>query len=302
MTPSQSLTERAMLVRLTVRQWTARRFDRDASEEIADIHGATGDAGRFNKLLLPKSALAGMQSAATALRTHHAANTLPWTLDGVGLLPAKNYFPYMAEQRRLAIMFDLARDAFVAGFVAAKESAKTSLGDLYREADYPAPDDLAGRIACAVSVMPLPSAGDFRVALGDAEEARVRQDIERSVNDAVAAAVRSLWQRVHDAVSAMHDRLSKFKKDATTGKVEHPFRDSLVTNMRELVDLMARLNMTDDPALETMRRRLADRLCQVEPEDLRSSDTLRASQAAECAAVLDLMAGYIGAAPALAAE
>lgn len=297
-----TLQDKAMLVRLSVRQWTARRFDKEASEEIADIHGATGDAGRFNKLLLPKTALAGMQSAATALRAHHEKQTLPWTLTGVGLLPAANYFPYMAEHRRLAIMFDLAKEAFMEGFAAAQASAKVSLGDLYRETDYPAPDDLSGRISTTLDVLPLPSAADFRVTLGAAEEARVRADIEASVNDAVAGAVRSLWQRVHDTVEAMHDRLTKFKKDEATGKVEHPFRDSLVTNMRELVDLMARLNITDDAALETMRRRLADRLCAVEPDDLRGNAELRSIQAAECAAVLDLMAGYIGAAPALAAE
>ncbi|HXE51206.1 MAG TPA: hypothetical protein VN663_22705 [Ramlibacter sp.] len=295
-----TLTTKAMLCRMQIRMWTARRFDRDTSEEIADLHGAT-DAGRFNKLLLPKTALAGMQSAATALRTHHAANTLPWTLDGVGLLPATNYFPYMAEHKRLAIMFDLAKEAFLEGFAAAKGSAKVSLGDLYREDEYPTADDLAGRIGCAVNVWPLPDAGDFRVDLGNAEEARIRADIEASVNDAVGAAVRSLWQRVHDTVSAMHERLTKFHRD-DDGKVKNPFRDSLVTNMRELVDLMARLNVTDDAALESMRRRLAEKLCPIDPDDLRANDELRAIQAAECAAVLDLMAAYTGAAPALAAE
>jgi hypothetical protein len=279
-----------MLTRLQIRMWTARQFDREASDEIADIHGATGDAGRFNKRLLPKAALAGMQSSATALRAHHATNTLP----------ATNYFPYMAEHKRLSIMFEQAREQFLNGYVAAQASAKTQLGDLYRDEDYPTEDDLAGRISCDVTVWPLPDAGDFRVELGNDEEARIRRDIEQSVNDACAAAVRSLWQRVHDTVGAMHERLTKFHKDAD-GKVHAPFRDSLVGNMRELVDLMARLNFTDDPALEAMRSRLADKLCPIEPDDLRNNDELRSIQAAECAAVLDLMAGYIGA-PALAAE
>ena len=72
--------------------------------------------------------------------------------------------------------------------------------------------------------------------------------------------------------------------------------------MRELVDLLPRLNISDDPALESMRRRLAENLCPVEPDDLRADAGLRAAQAAECARGLELMGGYIGAAPALAAE
>jgi hypothetical protein len=295
-----TLTSKAMLIRLRVKQWEARKYDREASDEIADIHGATGDAGRYNKLLLPKTALAGMQSSATALRAHHATNTLPWTLDGVGLLPATNYFPYMAEHKRLGIMFDQAKEQFLNGYIAAQASAKTQLGDLYRDGDYPTEDDLAGRISCEVTVWPLPDAADFRVELGNDEEARIRADIERSVNDACAAAVRSLWQRVHDTVGAMHERLTKFHKDAD-GKVHSPFRDSLVGNMRELVDLLPRLNFNDDPALADMTALLHKKLCQAEPDDLRTDDALRARQAAECAKVLSVMQGYIGA-PALAAE
>lgn len=296
-----ALTNTAMLARLHVRLWQARKFDRDASEEIADLHGATGDAGRFNKLLLSKSALSGMQSAAAALRIHHARNTLPWTLDGVGLLPATNYWSYTAEHRRLAIMFGQAKEQFLSGYTAAQASAQRTLGDLYNTNDYPTQGDLEGRISCEVSIIPLPDAADFRVELGDAEETRIRAEIEQSVNDAVAGAVRSLWQRVHDTVSAMHERLTKFHKDAD-GKVHSPFRDSLVTNMRELVDLLSRLNVTGDPALEAMRKRLDEQLCQAEPDDLRSNDALRERQAAECAKVLDMMAAYCGPAQPLAAE
>lgn len=295
-----TLSTKAMLTKMQIRMWTARKHDKDASDEIAAIHDAIGDAGRFNKLLLPKTAMAPIQSAATALRAHHALNTLPWTLDGVGLLPATNYFPYMAEHKRLAIMFDAEKEAFLSRYDAAQKSAQHTLGDLYRDDDYPSQDDLASRIACEVTVWPMPDAADFRVDLGDAEAARIRSEIEQSVNDACAAAVRSLWQRVHDTVSAMHDRLTKFSKDAD-GKVHHPFRDSLVGNMRELVDLLPRLNFSNDPDLQDMIVLLTQKLCAVEPDALRSDDALRASQAAECARVFNLMSGYVGT-PALAAE
>lgn len=297
-----TLTEKAMLVRLSVHQWTARKFDRDASDEIADLRGATGDAGRFNKLLLPKATLKALQSAATALRGHHATNTLPWALDGVGLLPAANYFAYMGEHRRLGVLFEGAKHAFMEGYDGARAKAPEVLGDLYRAEDYPSADEVDQRIGFDLQVMPMPDAADFRVTLGEAEEKRLRADIEASVNAAIDGAVRSLWQRVHETVTAMHTRLEAYQRDPATGKVTAPFRDSLVTNMRELVDLLPRLNVTGDPALTAMQRRLADRLCAVEPEDLRENDALRSIQAAECKAVLDIMAGYTGAPAALAAE
>lgn len=302
MTDSQSLTNRAMLVKLCVHNWTARRFDREATAEVIDIHQATSDAGRFNKLLLPKIALRGVQSAVTAVRSHHATNTLPWTIDGIGLLPAANYFPYMAEHRRLALLLDVERDKFIGGFAASKAQAAKDLGDLYREDDYPSAEALRDAIGCELAVMPLPDSQDFRVRLGDAEEARIRDEITASVNAAIDGAVRSLWQRVHETVAAMHERLTAYKRDPETQKVTAPFRDSLVGNMRELVGLLGRLNVTSDPALESMRREMDERLCQAEPEDLRENDTLRAKQAADCAKILNLMQGYVGVPVAVAAE
>jgi hypothetical protein len=290
-----NLTEKAMLVRLGISMWTARRFDKEISEEVAEIHGTAREAGRFNKLLLPKTALQPLQAAATALRGHHERETLPWSLTGVALLPSANYFAYMGEHRRLRIMFDDERARFLTAYESAKAQAKRDLADMYREDDYPEVDALAGRIGVNLDVMPMPEAADFRVSLGSEEEARIRDSIERSVNASIEAAVRSLWERVHETVTAMHDRLSAYQRDPKTGRISNPFRDSLVSNLRELVDLMGRLNVTDDPQLEAVRRRLADKLCEHEPEALREDDALRARQAAECRAILDSMGGYIGA-------
>jgi hypothetical protein len=52
-----SLCSRAMLCLLSISMWSARKYDREASEEIAQRHGAQPDAGRYNKVLLPKEAL-----------------------------------------------------------------------------------------------------------------------------------------------------------------------------------------------------------------------------------------------------
>jgi hypothetical protein len=59
--PEVSLTSRAMLCSLTISMWSARKHDKDASEEIAVRHGAQSDAGRYHKILLPKAALAEIQ-------------------------------------------------------------------------------------------------------------------------------------------------------------------------------------------------------------------------------------------------
>jgi len=53
-----SLSSRAMLCSLSISMWSARKHDPEASEEIAQRHGAQANAGRYHKVLLPKEALA----------------------------------------------------------------------------------------------------------------------------------------------------------------------------------------------------------------------------------------------------
>jgi len=76
-TPEPSLSSRAMLCSLSISMWSARKHDPEASEEIAQRHGAQADAGRYHKVLLPKEraststmgAMSAMRSAArNALR------------------------------------------------------------------------------------------------------------------------------------------------------------------------------------------------------------------------------------------
>jgi hypothetical protein len=45
-----------MLCSLSISLWSARKQDPEASEEIAQRHGAQANAGRYHKVLLPKAA------------------------------------------------------------------------------------------------------------------------------------------------------------------------------------------------------------------------------------------------------
>ena len=66
--PEPSLSSRAMLCSLSISMWSARKHDPDASQEIAQRHGAQADAGRYHKVLLPKEALAQVQKIVSDAR------------------------------------------------------------------------------------------------------------------------------------------------------------------------------------------------------------------------------------------
>ena len=65
------INTRALLVNLSVSTWTARKFDRAISDEIAAQHGAAGDAGRYNKALIQGDSYKALVKCAQAARTAH---------------------------------------------------------------------------------------------------------------------------------------------------------------------------------------------------------------------------------------
>ena len=72
-TPETSLSSRAMLCTLSISMWSARKHDPDASEEIARLHTAANDAGRYNKLLIPRKSLEEIQKVSSPGESHPEA-------------------------------------------------------------------------------------------------------------------------------------------------------------------------------------------------------------------------------------
>lgn len=288
--PGHSLSSRAMLCSLSISMWSARKHDPDASEEIAARHGAHADAGRYHKVLLPKEALAEIQKIVSEARQEHYFMTLPWDDNGYRVLPAAAYMDHVETMRTLSKRFEAAVNILSRQFLTLVEKARTRLGGLFRDSDYPTPDELRAKFSFETKVMPLPDAGDFRVSLGDEEKDRIRRQITAAVEASLQVGSRELWFRLYEAVQHMADRLSAYK---VTGEgVEHPFRDTVVTNLVKLVDVLPKLNVTNDPELDRLAEQVRNSLI-VDPKELRRSDSKRSETAKAAAGIAQHMAGYM---------
>ena len=287
-----SLSSRAMLISLSISMWSARKHDPEASEEIAMRHGAQTDVGRYNKVLLPKKALADIQKIVSEARDAHCFITLPWDDNGYRVLPGAVYMDHREKMRSLASRFYSAADSLYGQFEELVNQARQRLGGLFRQKDYPTLAELRSKYSFETKIMPLPDAGDFRVTLGDEEKARIKRQITLDVEASLRVGSRELWSRLYEAVEHMANRLSAYK--VTDDGVEHPFRDTVVTNLVKLVDVLPKLNVTHDPELD----RLADQVrasLLIDPKELRDSDSVRAETAKRAAEIASKMAGYMAA-------
>ena len=77
-----------------------------------------------------------------------------------------------------------------------------------------------------------------------------------------------LYRRLGEAVERVSDRL----QEDGNGK-PLVFRNSMIENIRDLVDVVPRLNIFGDDALARLREQVKDRIASVEPDALRPSKT-----------------------------
>lgn len=280
-----AINDKAVLVQLAIGQWTARKIDKRVTSEVAAQHGADVTVGRYNKVLLPLgSYLKDVHSMATTVRTHFYNNTLPWGLEGTQLLPTANYLDFMTTYRHFKNEWDGRVHKFVEAYPYLINQAKAMLPNgLFNPDDYPSQDKVAKKFYMDLAVFPVPT-GDFRVEVSNEELTNIQQDVERRVMDAQNRAMREVWERLHERVKHMHEKL------ADPGAI---FRDSLVENMREVCNLLPRLNFADDPDLERIRQECLNELAGSHPDTLRHDLDLRAEKAQKAKDLLDAMGGFM---------
>lgn len=270
-TPSLSLASMAMLVELRISIWTARKRDNATTEEVNRSKNATDEAGSVYKYLMAGSDhLKKIEKYAAKCRAWNGQQTLPW-MKGVGLLPMENFFSYREQLGTMEANFNELVGDFIKVYPSLVSAQAFKLGDYFVAEEFPLAESLPRRFRFEYNFLPVPEKGDFRIKC----EERVRQDLaeqyDKMFNQKLAEAMREPWERLHDVLVHMSERLS----DADDG-TRNIFRDSIVNKPLELCALLSKLNVTKDPQLEEARRMLEVALVGVSPEDLRKIPSARA--------------------------
>jgi hypothetical protein len=231
-----------------------------------------------------------IQTVVSESRQEHYFITLPWDDNGYRVLPAAAYMDHVEKMQSLSARFTRAVDALVHQFSTLVDQARVRLGGLFRPQDYPTLEELRSKFSFETRVLPLPDAGDFRVALGEEEKARIERQITAAVESSLQVGSRELWYRLYEAVHHMAERLSAYR--VTKEGVEHPFRDSVVVNLVKLVEVLPKLNVTADPELERLTQEVRASLL-VDPQQLRDCAARRSDTARAAAEIAARMSGYM---------
>jgi hypothetical protein len=272
------ITHKAMLAAVHISIWTATKHDRKVSRDVANQHGAQERAGRYNKQLLMGAArLEDLRTLAGHIRQHFYKVTLPWSDEGLRLLPSHFLFDLTARMREFKTDFSAGVDQFLEVYPSYIREARAELGSLFREEDYPSVDKLREKFNVNLEILPISTGDDFRVTMSAEEQARIAREIDANVRQRLTKGTDDLWRRLRDVVSHMVDRLNE---------PESRFHATLITNIYDLVSLLPQLNVNQDPDLERFATQIRARLCNYTAQDLKKDDLLRTSTAAEAAGIV----------------
>lgn len=291
---SHSLAERAMLVSCEVHMWTCRRMDKKLSKDTAAQFGLGQEAGRYNKWLLIEDVNGNLAkevraviSAGNKAASVHRIQTLPWLNDGTRIVTAANYVDWGAAIREAQLDFDEKVNVLIERYPELKTRSQILMEQrkrgFYEERNYPSVKDLENKFSIRTKVFPLPVANDFRVDIGDEQIAVIRSNIERHYHETIATATQDILQRLNAVV----------KRVAHLGEPGSVVTKSLSGDIVEVCRLVSRLNLGDDPEIETFRKRIEQDLS-FDPSEIREFPKLREDLAIRAASIYEDMKGFMG--------
>jgi hypothetical protein len=269
-------------VKLTIRQWDGFRKDKRVSEKVDHDFQTAGEAGNYNKRLLDKTALSPIQKISSKIRKEHNRMTMPWCYDGVSLLPSKLVFDYGELMRELKDLHATAVNNLVVQYPIYKANQARRLGALYDPDDYPDQSTVAASFGIEHSYFPVPQSEHFIVDLESAEMSKMKDALTHELQQTQANALASLYERVEDIVTHLHERLSD---------PENIFRDSLLSNVEQLVGVLPNLNVFNDPTLTKVCQEMQSRILIADAQMLRDVPEVRQTVANNAFDIVALLKG-----------
>ena len=266
-----TISSSSMLVELSISTWTGRKKDKRASEDVTSMnHAAAGVAAVNKKLLGDCAELIAVQKFTANLRNAHYAMTMPWSDTGLRLLPTTQYFKYHQQMTALQQEYERLVALFLSAYDWEIMQAQTKLGDLFIRDEYPTTESLHNKFSFRLTYIPLPDAGDWRINIQNDAMDELKAHYENYYSTQLGQAMNDVWRRTYDALSRMSERL-----DYADHEQKKVFRDSLVDNVAEMIELLRVCNVANDVQMAAMADNLEEAMRGVTPDALREDEWLR---------------------------
>ena len=278
-----SISSSAMLVDLSISTWTARKLDKNVTNEVNTSKQASQQASRVNKNLLPGvEQLDDIVKHASMVRNWVSARTLPWSDYGPRLITTDRFFEFKQELDEHERVFNEKVQAFLDVYPTLISMQAFKLGTMFDREEYPDVTEIADKFRFNVAYLPIPETGDFRVDIGHEAMEEVRQQYEREYEQRLENAMNDVRSRILDSLKHLSERFTD-KDDGTRKR----FRNNILDSFAETIASVRQLNLTKDQAIEAMADEAEKVIQGVEVDDLKENKDVRDDVRARVDSVLD---------------
>jgi len=291
---SDVLSRGALRLHVSISMWNYRIKDKKVSGEIASRHGVDERRGKYIKLAVDRGRFRPLEKRVNEFRSWIYTHTLPADNDGWRILPVGFHEAALRQIREFSADFEVYVDGICSDIGDIIRQAERDLNGLFNPDDYPAVSDLRGKYRFSHAFDVISTESNILADIISSEVDGLKQSIIDRNTAQIQACVADCWERVFDVVGKLKE---KCKEEArmVKGEAKAPiFRDSLIGNIRELVEILPTLNISGDVNLEKARQALEAELAGIDPGDLRDSDEARAEVAQKADSILSDLAGILG--------
>lgn len=257
-------------VRVEFQPWlgVSRALTREQTGRVAEEFGASTRAVRATKKILNSKApaLRRINSLKSQARAYWAAMTLPYPEDATRLIRTDQLGEFTKQMDEFRRQITEAADDLQALYADLKDAAKSDLGELYSEADYP--PDVKTQFGMEVS-MPSLSPPPYLEQLHPELYAQQQRLIEARFQEAAQMAEAAFRQQFAELVATLVEKL----KGGGDGQ-KKSVRVENVRNLQEFFGSFRAMNITGDAELEALIAKAEAAVKGIDAEGLRSDAAL----------------------------
>lgn len=279
------LNKKAMLVKVSVGMWGAYKSDKKATEAVQSQFYSLVGSGNYSKKLTGKGDLTDINSVKDRMDTFLQKYTLPWEDSGWRILPSVKYMEFANKLRGFKEEFQGAVSELIRQYDTIKENARTRLGDLFNEKDYPEAWELERKFYFNAHFMPMPESGHFLVEVSKEEQQFLEDQARQNERRLVEGVVHECYVRIYNALSSLSEKIN--------GN-DNRWKESTINNLAEIVEIMPALNITDNPELTKMSEIIAQKICRHGESNLKYSPAARVEAREAAGIVLSNLQTYLG--------
>ena len=286
------ITKKNLLVKVTVHKYDFKVRDKESMVEISNNHGVDPTLLDFKKNTMLKDDVGDICKTMRKFRPVVVYLTTPWLDGGWRLLSVDLYEQLEDKLRELNSELSEVKEILRMNWDTYVKNSKSKLNGRWDERDYPSADYVVSKFGVDVHYGNVPESGDLRVDMAKDTMDNIKAQMDSNYDNNIQIAMVEIWDRTVTAITHMKDRLTHYSKEIKEEKSPRMF-SSMLNNVKDLVQLLPAMNLTNDPKLEQVRQQLETDFSRLSIDLLKEDDATREKTIEKTKIILDKLDGFV---------